>query len=103
VITPRRDLDDEHTRLLTYDRARAASIEHLDAVASVSAGMSATTAGPMVWSDIHPAAAGPLVAAGQLVAADQFAEDQLAAELTYRAALAALSGVVQRSLRDFLA
>lgn len=89
MIPPRRDLDDEHTRLLTYDQAHAASVEHLDAVASVSAGVAATIAGASVSSDIHPDAA------------DQ-RSDEVADELTYRAALAALSGVVQRSLRDFL-
>jgi hypothetical protein len=87
VIKPRVDLDDEHTRLLTYDQAHAASVEHLDAVASVAAGISATVAGPRASSDIEPG--------------DQL-DDGLADDVTYRAALAALSGVVQRSLRDFL-
>lgn len=89
MIPPRVDLDDEDTRLLTYKRAHAASVEHLDAVASVSADLSATTAGPGMSSDIDP------------LAADRLG-DELADELKYRAALAALSGVVQRSLRDFL-
>jgi hypothetical protein len=88
VIEPRADLDDEHTRLFTYGQAHAASVEHVDAAASASAGISATIAGPTVSSDIHPG--------------DQLDED-LADDLRYRAALAALSGVVQRSLRDFLA
>ena len=39
---------------------------------------------------------------GRLLVADERG-DELSDELTYRAALAALSGVVQRSLRDFLA
>jgi hypothetical protein len=95
VIPPRRDPDDEHTRLVTYDRAHAASAEHLDAVALVSADISATIGGASVSSDIHP------VGTDQLVAHQRC--DELADELTYRAALAALSGVVQRSLRDFLA
>jgi hypothetical protein len=89
VIPPRTDLDDEDTRLLTYQQAYAASVEHLDAVAAVSADICATTAGTRVSSDIDP------------LAADQMG-DELADELRYRAALAALSGVVQRSLRDFL-
>lgn len=98
MIPPRRDLDDEHTRLLTYDQAHAASVEHLDAVASVSADISATIGGDRVASDIHPG--------GSDQVADQIAAHMgsgLADELAYRAALAALSGVVQRSLRDFLA
>jgi hypothetical protein len=89
VIPPRADLDDEGTRLLTYSQAHAASVEHLDAVESVSAGIAAAVAGPSVSSGIDP------------LAADQLG-DELADELKYRAALAALSGVVQRSLRDFL-
>jgi hypothetical protein len=89
VIKPRVDLDDEHTRLLTYGQAHAASVEHLDGVESVSAGISATIAGPAVSSSIDP------------LVTDQLGDD-LADDLTYRAALAALSGVVQRSLRDFL-
>lgn len=88
MIPPRRDLDDEHTRLLTYQQAHAASVEHLDTVRSVAGGIAATIAGPAVASDIHPG--------------DQLG-DELADDVTYRAALAALSGVVQRSLRDFLA
>jgi hypothetical protein len=95
VITPRRDLDDEHARLLTYDRAHAASTEHLDAVASVSADISAMIAGGAVSSGVHPMDA-------DHVARDQ-PWDESVDDVTYRAALAALSGVVQRSLRDFLA
>jgi hypothetical protein len=90
VIPPRTDLDDEDTRLLTYKQAHAASVEHLDAVAAVSADISTTTAGRRASSDIDP------------LVADKFG-DESADELKYRAALAALSGVVQRSLRDFLA
>jgi len=89
VIPPRVDLDDEDTRLLTYKQAHAAAVEHVDAVALVAADFSATTAGPNVSSDIDP------------LVADQL-DDDLADEAAYRAALAALSGVVQRSLRDFL-
>lgn len=89
MIPPRVDLDDEDTRLLTYQRAHAAAVEHLDAVESVSAGISATIAGPAPSSDIEP------------LQAEQHGDDQ-ANEVAYRAALAALSGVVQRSLRDFL-
>jgi hypothetical protein len=89
VIPPRTDLDDEDTRLLTFQQAHAASVEHLDAVSSVAADISATVAGPSVSSDVNP------------LVADQLG-DELADELSYRAALAALSGVVQRSLRDFL-
>jgi hypothetical protein len=89
VIKPRVDLDDEQTRLLTYDQAHTASVDHVDAVASVSDGISATIAGASVASDIHPENEDQL-------------SDEVADELTYRAALAALSGVVQRSLRDFL-
>jgi hypothetical protein len=89
VIPPRVDLDDEDTRLLTYKQAHAAAVEHLDAVDSVSVGISATIAGPTASSDIDP------------LVADQLGDD-LADEVAYRAALAALSGVVQRSLRDFL-
>jgi hypothetical protein len=48
----------------------------------------ATTAGPTVPSDVDP------------LEGDQ--GDDLADDVAYRAALAALSGVVQRSLRDFL-
>jgi hypothetical protein len=87
VIKPRVDLDDEQTRLLTYDQAHAASVEHLEALASVSADIAATVAGPDLSSEIPPE--------------DEFG-DESADDLTYRAALAALSGVVQRSLRDFL-
>jgi hypothetical protein len=90
VITPRRDLDDEHTRLVTYDQAHAASVEHCDAVGSVAAGLSAAIAGARVSSENH------------LAYADRL-DDGVADEAAYRAALAALSGVVQRSLRDFLA
>jgi hypothetical protein len=93
VIKPRVDLDDEHARLLTYDQAHAASVEHVDAVASVNAGIAAAIAGASVSSDIQPAP--------DPRAAEQ-RSDELADELTYRAALAALNGVVQRSLRDFL-
>jgi hypothetical protein len=89
VTPPRVDLDDEDTRLLTYKQAHAAAAEHLAAVALVAAGISATTAGPNVSSDIDPLEADPL-------------GDDLADEVAYRAALAALSGVVQRSMRDFL-
>jgi hypothetical protein len=89
MIAPRRDLDDEHTRLLTFEQAQAASVEHLDAVTAISADVSATIAGAAASNDIHP------------LVADQLT-DEFADELTYRAALAALSGVVQRSLRDFL-
>ena len=89
MIPPRTDLDDEDTRLLTYSQAHAASVEHLDAVESVTAGVSAAIAGPTSSSGIDP------------LVADQMG-DELADELKYRAALAALSGVVQRSLRDFL-
>jgi hypothetical protein len=89
VIPPRVDLDDEDTRLVTYKQAHAAAVEHLDAVGLVAADISAATAGPAVASDIDP------------FEADQQG-DALADELAYRAALAALSGVVQRSLRDFL-
>ena len=95
MIPQRRDPDDEHTRLLTYDRAHAASVDLLDSVALVSADISATIGGASVSSDYH------LVVAAQLVADER--GDELSDELTYRAALAALSGVVQRSLRDFLA
>jgi hypothetical protein len=86
VIKPRVDLDDEQTRLLTYDQAHSASVEHLGAVESVTAGIADTIAGPRASSDIDPDPIG----------------DELADDVTYRAALAALSGVVQRSLRDFL-
>ena len=89
MIKPRVDLDDEQTRLLTYDQAHAASVEHLGVVAAASADVAATIAGPNVSSDVHDDGA------------DQFADD-MTEELAYRAALAALSGVVQRSLRDFL-
>jgi hypothetical protein len=89
VIRPRVDLDDEDTRLLTYKQAHAAAVEHLDAVESVSSGISATIAGPTASSDIEP------------LEADQDGDD-LADDVAYRAALAALSGVVQRSLRAFL-
>ena len=89
MIRPRVDLDDEDTRLLTYKQAYAAALEHLDAVDSVSAGIYATIAGPSASSDIDPLVANQL-------------GDDLADEVAYRAALAALSGVVQRSLRDFL-
>ena len=89
MIKPRVDLDDEHARLLTYDQAHAASVEQSAAVQAISADIAATVVGPDVASDLHPDTA------------EQFGDD-LAADLTYRAALAALSGVVQRSLRDFL-
>lgn len=89
MIPPRADLDDEDTRLLTYKQAHAAAVEHIDAVALVAADISATTAGPNLASDIDPLEADPV-------------GDDLADEVAYRAALAALSGVVQRSLRDFL-
>jgi hypothetical protein len=89
VIPPRVDLDDEDTRLLTYKQAHAAAVEHLDVVGLVAADISATTKGPAVSSDLDPHEA------------DQSGDD-LADEVAYRAALAALSGVVQRSLRDFL-
>jgi hypothetical protein len=89
VIPPRVGLDDEDTRLLTYKQAHAAAVEHLDAVASVAVDIFATTAGPTVPSDVDP------------LEADQQGDD-LADDVAYRAALAALSGVVQRSLRDFL-
>jgi len=89
VIPPRTDLDDEDTRLLTYQRAHAASVEHLDSLASLSAGIDATVSGPSAPSGLDP------------VGRDQ-PDDDLTDDLTYRAALAALSGVVQRSLRDFL-
>lgn len=89
MIPPRVDLDDEDTRLLTYKQAHAAAAEHLDAVDSVLAGISATIAGPTASSDIDP------------LVADHLGDD-LADDVAYRAALAALSGVVQRSLRDFL-
>ena len=90
VIPPRVDLDDEDTRLVTYTQAHAAAVEHLDAVGLVATDISATTAGPSVSSDIDPLVAG------------QFGDDLVADEIAYRAALAALSGVVQRSLHDFL-
>jgi hypothetical protein len=89
VIPPRTDLDDEDTRLSTYSQAHAASVEHLDAVKSATARISAAIAGPSASSGIDP------------LVADHMG-DELADELKYRAALAALSGVVQRSLRDFL-
>ncbi len=89
MIPPRVDLDDEDTRLLTYQQAHAAAVEHLDAVGLVAADISATTAGPAMPSDIDPLSPDEL-------------SDELAAERAYRAALAALSGVVQRSLRDFM-
>ena len=89
MIPPRADLDDEATRLLSYKQAHAASVEHLDALASVSGGICATVSGPSVPSGIDR------------VVSDQLG-DESADELTYRAALAALAGVVQRSLRDFL-
>jgi hypothetical protein len=89
VIPPRVDLDDEDTRLLTYKQAHSAAVEHLDVVGLVAADIAATTAGPVVSTDLDP------------LRADQF-DDDLADEVAYRAALAALSGVVQRSLRDFL-
>ena len=89
MIPPRADLDDEGTRSLIYRQAHAASVGHLDALASVSAGIGATVSGPSAPSGIDP------------VSSDQ-ADDDLAEDVTYRAALAALSSVVQRSLRDFL-
>jgi hypothetical protein len=89
VIPPRVDLDDEDTRLLTYKQAHASAVEHVDVVGLVAADISAATAGPTASSDIDP------------LAADQQSDD-LADEVAYRAALAALSGVVQQSLRDFL-
>jgi hypothetical protein len=89
VIPPRTDLDDEDTRLVTYRQAHAAATDHLDAVESVSAGICATIAGPAGSNDVDP------------FPADQLGQET-ADELAYRAALAALSGVVQRSLRDFL-
>lgn len=89
MIPPRADLDDEGTRLLTYQRAHAASVDHLDALASVSAGIGATVLCPSVPSGTDP------------VGRDEPDGDPTD-DLTYRAALAALSGVVQRSLRDFL-
>jgi hypothetical protein len=89
VIPPRVDLDDEDTRLLTYKQAHAAAVDHLGAVESISAGISATIAGPTVTSEIEPLEADPQ-------------GDDLADDVAYRAALEALSGVVQRSLRDFL-
>jgi hypothetical protein len=89
VIKPRVDLDDEQTRLLTYDQAHAASVEHLGLVAAAASDVSSTIVGRDVASDVDEDAT------------DQFA-DEMTDELAYRAALAALSGVVQRSLRDFL-
>jgi hypothetical protein len=89
VIPPRADLDDEDTRLLTYQRAHAASVDHLDEVKSIAADIGATTAGASVSNCVDP------------LESDEFS-DGFADELRYRAALAALSGVVQRSLRDFL-
>ncbi|HEY5453965.1 MAG TPA: hypothetical protein VIJ96_00700 [Acidothermaceae bacterium] len=93
MIPARVDLDDEDTRLLTYKQALAAAVEHLDVAALVAADVSAMTAGPNVTSDIDPLVADR--------AGDDFGDD-LADEVAYRAALTALSGVVQRSLRDFL-
>ena len=90
MIASRTDLDDEDTRLLTYRRAYAVSVEQLDALASVSAGICASTSGRNVPSDLDPAVT------------DQ-PDDGGTDDLTYRAALAALNGVVQRSLRDFVA
>jgi len=93
VIPPRADLDDEGTRLLTYQRAHAASVDHLDALACVSASIGATVSGPSVPSGVDPV--GRDEPDGDLT-------DDLTDALTYRAALAALSGLGQRSLRDFL-
>jgi hypothetical protein len=92
VIPPRADLDDEGTRLLTYQRAHAASVDHLDALASVSAGIGATVLCPSV----------PSVPSGTDPVGRDEPDGDPTDDLTYRAALAALSGVVQRSLRDFL-
>jgi hypothetical protein len=89
VIPPRVDLDDEDTRLLTYKQAHAAAVEHLDVVGLVAADIAAATAGPVVSSDLDP------------LGGDYLGDDS-ADEVAYRAALAALSGVVQRSMRDFL-
>ena len=89
MIRPRVDLDDEDTRLVTYKQAHAAAVEHVRAVESVTAGISRAIAGPAASSDVDP------------LKADRHGDD-LADEVAYRAALAALSGVVQRSLRDFL-
>ena len=92
MIPPRADLDDEGTRLLTYKRAHAASVERLDALGSLSASIGATVSGvPAVQSDIDSAVRNQV--------------DDLAGDPAYhaaRAARAALSGVVQQSLRDFL-
>jgi len=90
VIAPRTALDDEDTRLLTYQRAYAASVDQLDALASVSAGICASASGRSVPSDLDPAVTDQ---------PDEGATD----DLTYRGAVAALNGVVQRSLRDFVA
>jgi hypothetical protein len=95
VITPRADLEYEDTRLLTYKQAHAASVEHLHAVAALSAEITATVLGPGASSGIDPLAADER-GDGQLDG------DGLAGERNYRVALAALSGVVQRSMRDFL-
>lgn len=89
MIPPRTDLDDEHTRLLTYTQAHVASVEHRDAVASIAADISGTVVGT------------PRAGATDGVE-DQFTDED-ASEMSYRAALATLSSVVQRSLRDFVA
>jgi hypothetical protein len=96
VIPPRADLDDEDTRLLTYRQAHAAAVEHLGTVAAISADISATVSGPGASSDVDP------LGADQLDGDHELDGDELADQLRYRAALAALSGVVQRSMRDFL-
>jgi hypothetical protein len=102
VIKPRVGLDDEQTRLLTYEMAHTASVEHLDAVALASADIAANVAG----SNLTGSSVTGSNVTGSEVSSDvdpvhQFG-DESADEMTYRAALAALSGVVQRSLRDFL-
>jgi hypothetical protein len=91
VIPPRSSLDDEDTRLVTSRRAHAASVDHLDAVVAIAADICAMIASPSaVSSAVHPAP-------GHDVRDDDLDE------WNYRAAMASLTGVVQRSLRDFLA
>ena len=95
MIAPRTDLDDEDIRLLSYRQAHAASVGHLDAVAALSAEITATVSEPEAPSGTDPLAADEL-------GDDQLDGDELADERNYRVALAALSGVVQQSMRDFL-
>jgi hypothetical protein len=82
------DIDEEHTKLLTYQRCLGSAVARADAVALLRAGLSQVLEGP--------------APSGQLTGVAAEESDLMMNQANYRAALHTLRQPVQRSLRDFV-